>query len=226
MGKSGNRTRTKRIPKRGALHVIASGTFENLPEQIRTRPGAKAMVTAYAQRGPCMTKDAIGYALALPDKPRLGTLKKYDGMLKQCGAIVPLSDAPVNSGAEYFLRIAKDALNNDSPASEDDLLDITAQHRSWENRRERLERAVGILAAAARAGNSPQTAGMTFRTRVGEDQVKELRRLLHTAIALLEAPVSSEAAPSGEITSSLNVSKRWLGSLRRAVGGPRSRKAE
>ncbi len=49
----------------------------------RKEPGAMAIYTAYRMLGPCRTKDAIAYALKLPDPVPEGTFKSWDARLKK-----------------------------------------------------------------------------------------------------------------------------------------------
>ena len=54
----------------------------------REEPGAKDIYLAYMQLGPCRTKDAMAYALGLPEHQPEGTLKYWDARLKKEGDVV------------------------------------------------------------------------------------------------------------------------------------------
>ena len=85
--------------------------------------------------------------------------------------------------AEKFLQIAEDAVRADN-----DLIEKLGDRANPDYRYQKLSIAVGILAAAARAGTVPQLAGMRWKAIVSEGrewELKELRRLLIIAARLL-----------------------------------------
>ncbi len=84
--------RRPRTP-RGTRYKFEGRTYADLEEWVKSSAGRKAMATAYQQRGPCPTRDALEYARAIPEFAKkgmtkgTGTLKRADMELKKRGVV-------------------------------------------------------------------------------------------------------------------------------------------
>ncbi|MEE9197679.1 MAG: hypothetical protein V3U45_06005 [bacterium] len=150
--------------KKGTRYLADLSSYDKFSDH----PGARAVLLAYVQKGPCTWKEAMDYAQTLPDATERSTLESWDARLKHMGIIVPEEDAAPQEGtpsqedgratepAPVAVRVGfwehRERRQLDRDLAKADLALVVAEDLDWDELRKLAEQRRRSLLEARRKG--------------------------------------------------------------------------